>query len=289
VHFDLALMTPQDVGWRAMAANLSDLAAMGALPRWGFLSLGLKAPAGEELVAGLLAGMLELGQAHGLALAGGDTVRAPAGLINLCLIGAMEGVRPALRSSARAEQTVCVTGWLGQAAGGLAWLQAGGDPSDPLAAPLVQAHRRPVPRLAVGRALAASGLVTAMMDLSDGVASDLARLTRASAEAAGVSLGAMLRAEASPVSEGLREMARRLGADPLAKPLEWALTGGEDFELLFTCLPEDFPDLALLVETTEPGLKVTPLGEITVEPGLWLVHPDGRRTEMAFQGYDHFR
>jgi thiamine-monophosphate kinase len=284
VHFDLALMAPADVGWRAMAANLSDLAAMGALPRWGFLSLGLKPPAREDLVRGLLGGMLELGSTHGLALAGGDTVRAPVGLVNLCLIGAMAGVTPVTRAGARAGQAVCVTGWLGQAAGGLAWLQAGGDAKDPLAAPLVAAHRRPTPRLAAGRALAVSGLVTAMMDLSDGVASDLARLALASGEAAGAPLGAVVAAEAVPVSEAAGEAAQRLGADALA----WALTGGEDFELLFTCRPADAPALARAVQAAEPGLAVTVLGEITAEPGLWLAHADGRRAEMSFQGYDHF-
>jgi thiamine-monophosphate kinase len=281
VHFDLGLMGPTDVGWRAMAANLSDLAAMGALPRWGFLSLGLKPPAREELVTGLLSGMLDLAGLYGLALAGGDTVRAPAGLVNLCLIGVMEGLAPVTRSGARVGQAVCVTGRLGQAAGGLAWLQAGRDPDDPTAAALVRAHRRPLPRLAAGRALAASGLVTAMMDLSDGVVSDLARL----ALAADRPLGALVRAEAIPLSVAARDTARRLGADPLT----WALTGGEDFELLFTCRFQDTPALARLVAEAEPGLAVTTLGELTEKPGLWLVRADGRRTEMAFTGYDHFR
>lgn len=288
VHFDLSLMSAADVGWRAMAANLSDLAAMGAKPGWGFLSLGLKPPAREELVAGLLGGMLELAGRHGLALAGGDTVRAPVGLLNLCLIGDMAGVAPVTRSGARAGQAVCVTGWLGQAAAGLAWLQAGADPDEAIAAPLVKAHRRPLPRLAAGRALAASGLVTAMMDLSDGVASDLARLALASAEASGGPLGAVVNAEAVPISPQARQAAARLGGDPQADPLAWALTGGEDFELLFTCRPEDVPALARLVAEAEPGLAVTALGEITTEPGLWLARADGRRAEMSFQGYDHF-
>ncbi len=286
VHFDLGLMGAEDAGRRAMAANLSDLAAMGAWPRWGFLSLGLKAPARSGLVEGLIRGLTALGEEHGLALAGGDTVRAPQTLLNLCLIGAMQGVRPVLRSGARPGDAVCVTGVPGLSAGGLAWLLAGLERpellDDPLAAPLIQAHRRPAPRLAAGRALAGSGLVTAMMDISDGIASDLARLALASGA------GALVREAWLPPAPALTEAARRLGADPQAQPLAWALAGGEDFELLFTCAPESVAGLSRLVAEAEPGLMVSRVGEMISGAGLFLEMADGRRRDIAFRGYDHF-
>ena len=102
VHFDLSYLSPRDLGWRAMAANLSDLASMGAAPCWGFLSLGLKQSPGRDFVRGIIAGLDELGKKHGLALAGGDTVRSPVTVLNLCLMGRADPPGPILRSGARA-------------------------------------------------------------------------------------------------------------------------------------------------------------------------------------------
>ncbi|MCA1906702.1 MAG: thiamine-phosphate kinase, partial [Desulfarculus sp.] len=130
VHFDLAYTSAYDLGWRAMAANLSDIAAMGALPRWSFLSLGLAGPPEEEFVASLVRGMADLAGPQGLVLAGGDTVKAPQVIVNLCLIGDAAGVGPLLRSGARPGQAVCVTGSLGASAAGLAWLGRGGAKDD---------------------------------------------------------------------------------------------------------------------------------------------------------------
>jgi len=279
VHFDLAYASPRDVGWRVMAANLSDLAAMGATPRWGFLSLGLRPGPTPALVEGLFDGMLELARTHGLRLVGGDTVRAPALTLNLCLIGLCESGPPALRSTARAGQAVCVSGPLGASAAGLAWLSAGRDRADALAAPAVEAHLRPRPRLALGRALAASGRLGAMMDLSDGLASDLARLCAASG------VGARLEAARLPVAGGAAELAPLVGADAV----DWALRGGEDFELLFTCQQTDVAELARLAAQADPGAAVVKVGALTKGRGVWLLGLDGSRTEVGLQGFDHFR
>ncbi len=279
VHFDLAFISPFDLGRKAMAANLSDLAAMGARPRWGFLSLGLPARPERELVEALLRGCLELGREHGLTLAGGDTVRAGELVINLCLIGAAEAKAPLMRAGARRGDAVCVTGSLGASAAGLAWLQAGMPADDPVAAPAVAAHLRPEPRVAVGRALAQSGRVHAMMDVSDGLATDLARLTTAS------QCGAQVRAEKVPVDEATIEIARRLGADPL----EWALAGGEDFELLLTCEPGDVELLSELATDSDPGLPLVRVGKITAESGVRLIGEDGAARDITFTGFDHFR
>lgn len=279
VHFDLSYLSPRDLGWRAMAANLSDLAAMGATPCWGFLSLGLKQGPDRDFVQGIIAGLDELGKKHGLVLAGGDTVAAPVTVLNLCLMGRAESLGPVLRAGARAGDAICVTGRLGSSAAGLAWLQGGGRPDDPRYAPLVQAHARPLPRLAAGTALAASGRVHAMMDISDGLASDLSRLCAASGAGAKVSAAAL------PISAEARRLARDKGADPL----DWALCGGEDFELLFTCGPEDVKALAEAVARAEPGLDVTQVGSIVSGSGVSLLSPDNTEKDITMAGYDHFR
>eukprot|EP01022_Parablepharisma_sp_SALTPOND_P020573 TRINITY_DN37834_c0_g1_i1.p7 TRINITY_DN37834_c0_g1~~TRINITY_DN37834_c0_g1_i1.p7 ORF type:complete len:341 (-),score=152.98 TRINITY_DN37834_c0_g1_i1:2798-3820(-) len=277
-HFDLGFMKPEAVGWRAMAANLSDLAGMGALPAWGFLSLGLPEAPAPEFVQALVGSMVALGREHGLALAGGDTVRAPQVILNLCLIGRMGKIAPLLRSGGRLGDAVCVTGGLGGSAAGRAWLQAGRDPDQDGAAAAAAAFLRPRPRLAAGRSLAESGRVHAMMDLSDGLASDLARLARASA------LGARVEAAAVPVHPGAEAVAKELGGDALA----WALSGGEDFELLFTCDPGEVGLLSELVAEAAGGLAVTRVGRLVKGPGV-LLSRDGGEQDIAMSGWDHFR
>ncbi len=279
VHFDLAYTSPRDLGWKAMTANLSDLAAMGALPRWGFLSLGLPSRPQRRLVDGILGGVMEMCHRHGLTLAGGDTVRAPQVIINLCLVGAVESKNPLLRSGARPGDAVCVTGRLGAAAAGLAWLRSGGAAGDAQAAPAVEAHLRPEPRLAVGRALAQSGRVHAMMDISDGLASDLARLASAS------QVGAVVEEKWIPLAEAAAELAAKLEADAL----EWALQGGEDFELLLACAPGDVEILAELVADSQPGLGLVRVGEITRGRGVMLKRAQGGEEEITLKGFDHFR
>lgn len=279
VHFNLDWTTPYDLGRRVMAANLSDLAAMGALPRWGFLSLGLPPRPQGDFLEGLMRGMVDLGRAHGLTLAGGDTVRSAQLFLNLCLLGLADPCRPALRSGARDGDAVCVTGGLGGSAAGLAWLAAGRDPADPFAAPALEAFLRPTPRVAAGRALAESGRVHAMMDLSDGLATDLFRLCRAS------HLGARVEAHAVPVEPAVAALAAELGVDPM----EWALTGGEDFELLFTCSPGDVTLLSELAAEAEHGLAVGRVGTVERSVGVVLRGPDGEETEISLKGFDHFR
>ncbi len=279
VHFDLAYTSAYDLGWRAMAANLSDLAAMGALPRWSFLSLGLAGPPEEDFVSALLRGMADLAAPQGLVLAGGDTVKSPQVVLNLCLIGDAAGVEPPLRTRARPGQAVCVTGSLGASAAGLAWLGRGGAKDDPQATAAVAAHLRPVPRLAAGRALAASGRLGAMMDLSDGLASDLARICRAS------QVGAVVEAASLPISQETRTLAAGLGADPL----DWAVKGGEDFELLFTCESDQVGLLAELVADGSPGLELTRVGRVVEGRGVVLDLPDGSARDITLGGYDHFR
>ena len=279
VHFDLSYMSPFELGRRAMAANLSDLAAMGSVPRHGFLSLGLPENPTRSLVEGIVHGLVDLGREHGLTLAGGDTVRSPVLTLNLCLVGCCRGYEPCLRSGAREGDAVCVTGGLGASRAGLAWLQAGLDPKDPLAQDAVKAHLDPAPRVEAGRLLARSGRAHAMMDVSDGLATDLARLCEASG------LGAELAAEKVPVSKAAVSVARRLGADAL----DWALTGGEDFELLFTCDPDDVGILGRVLRDECPEVDLFDLGRTTRGKGVSLLDAGGGRREIGFFGFRSFQ
>ncbi|MCB2189457.1 MAG: thiamine-phosphate kinase [Deltaproteobacteria bacterium] len=279
VHFDLTYFSAQDLGYKAMAANLSDLAAMGAVPRWGFLSMGLPPRPQREFVEGLLRGLSEAGAAQGLSLAGGDTVRSPKLVLNLCLMGLTGKAKPLLRRGARVGDAVCVTGTLGGSAAGLTWLQQGGDPADPGVAAACQAHLRPQARVAAGRALAETGKVHAMMDLSDGLASDLARLCRAS------QVGAIVNEPLLPLAPAAVEAAGRLEKSAL----DWALRGGEDFELMFACEPGEVQLMAEMVADAEGGLATVRVGTITKGPGVFLKRADGSQEEITLQGFDHFR
>jgi thiamine-monophosphate kinase len=272
VHFSTSYMSFQEIGYRAMAVNLSDLAAMGAEPRFGLLSLGLKENPEESQVHDLLSGMLELAGRHGLTLVGGDTVRAPFLTINLCLLGQCQA--PLLRSRAREGDLIMVTGPLGLSAAGLACLRRGLE--DAVCAPLIAAHKCPVPRLAAGQALAASGLAGAVMDISDGLTTDLNRLARASR------LKAVLEAGRIALTPELRQTAGRLQQDPL----DWALSGGEDFELLFTCRPHQE---AQVVELLTRRGQVLPcrIGTMEAGSGVYLCR-QGQRRELNMSGYDHF-
>ncbi|MFO0582458.1 MAG: thiamine-phosphate kinase [Anaeromyxobacter sp.] len=208
VHFDRRF-TPFDVGWKALAVNLSDLAAMGARPLWALVALAL--PARDAARAPAIArGLGACARAHGIAVVGGNVSRARALSIAVTVVGAVPRGRALLRAGARAGDLVCVTGTLGDAALGLA----------PRAAPaLARRQRRPTPRLAAGRALAP--LAHAGIDVSDGLVRDLGHVCRASGVRAALEL------EAIPRSAAYRRATR--GA---AEPWAAALAGGEDYELV---------------------------------------------------------
>lgn len=229
VHFRLATAPPEAVGHKAMAAALSDLAAMGAMPGEAYVQLGLPADFGEDRVLALADGLAGVCREHGVAVLGGDISRAPLLVIAVTVVGHAPSPETLVRrDGAREGEEILVTGELGGAAAGLLLLER---PElreslpDTVADALIARQLRPVPRIAAGAALAAAG-ASAMIDVSDGLLADARHLARASG------VGIELEAEALPVAEGVAEVAAAADVDPLTL----AASGGEDYELL-VCLP----------------------------------------------------
>jgi thiamine-monophosphate kinase len=280
VHFRRRWAEPADLGWKSLAVNLSDIAAMGGRPRWALVALACPEDTSVEEAEAFFEGALGLASEHEVAVVGGDTTASPRGwIVNVTLLG--EATRaPVLRSTARPGDVIAVTGSLGRSAAGLALLELGATPvgvSADTLADLTAAHLRPRPRVGEGRWLAAAGGVTAMIDLSDGLATDLGHI----AEESGV--GARVGLERVPVHAGMRAVASTLGREALA----WATGGGEDYELLLTCEPGAFPRLAdgLLAAT---GTRLTAVGEVA-RAGDGVRYTDAAGREVAVgPGFEHF-
>lgn len=275
VHFRLATIGFEDLGAKAVAVNLSDLAAMGVDPVAIVVGLGL--PSGFSATGGADAisiGIEAMAARHEITVAGGDITLAPVVVIGVTAIGRpAPGIEPLRRSGAVAGDLLCVTGPLGASAAGLCLLE------DPALLPgllprsaLVGAHLRPVPRLTAGRILAGGG-ARAMLDLSDGLAMDAARLARASGLRARVQLSAV------PLAAGVAEVARALHRSPALL----GATGGEDYELLVAVPPDRLEPLRRALDV--PLIEVGALG--AGAPGLDLVGESGVVVPVSAPGWEH--
>jgi thiamine-monophosphate kinase len=270
VHFDLSFTDPQSLGRKSLSVNLSDLAAMGAQPRQFLLSIALPTGLSLDIIDGFMTGVLEQAERFGATLVGGDTCASLSGLvISITAMGEQVPQRVVKRSGARAGDLVCVTGTLGDSAAGLQALRKGVREGF-----LVSRHLDPQPRVAVGVALAEAGVVSAMIDVSDGVLGDLGHICELSGVGARLQLGQL------PLSEEYR--ASCTGDDPYGL----ALSGGEDYELLF-CVPEaNRGEAAQLVESL--GVPFTVIGEVVAGGGIELVLPGGGSYTPKGRGFDHF-
>jgi thiamine-monophosphate kinase len=258
VHWDQR-SSAADVGFKAVMVNASDLAAMGASPRFALLCLSVPSPLDLQWIEGFRDGLAEALALSGLHLLGGDTTRSPGPRIVSMTVGG-HAPSPLLRCGGAPGEDLWVSGTLGDSAAGFH-----------LAEPPVElwmAHARPRPPLALGPALAAAGLATAALDLSDGLARDLHRLARASG------VGAVVRRDLLPISRALRAV----GGDTL----EWQVAFGEDYELLFSAKAEGRTRITDLAE--ELGLTVTRIGSLTGENAVTLDGGEWPRCWSHFSG-----
>lgn len=273
VHFDLQWISPWQLGFKALAVNISDIAAMGGTPRHAFVSIALPRHCSVDFVLALYEGMKAIGREYGVNILGGDTVSSPQQLvINVTLTGDVPPGRVLRRSGARPGDQVLVTNCLGNSSAGLEWLMAGGLPEQETV--LVSSHLTPQPQVFLGQALAAAG-ATSMDDVSDGLSSEANEIAAASRA------GIVLYADKIPLSDELRRYAARQGRNPL----EYALYGGEDYQLLFT-----MPAAAAGEFCRSPlGQTCSPIGTVTDKPGVRLIHNDGSAVPLEPKGYNHFR
>lgn len=280
VHFDRASISPRDLGAKAIVVNVSDVAAMAGSPRYALASIGIPSDVGASWVVELYGGMRAACEEYALTLVGGDTNRADQAVLALAVVGEVAPGRAVTRSGARPGDLVVVTGSLGAAAGGFALSRA--HPTrvakalaEPWGRELLDALARPVARVGEGQTLAQAG-ATAMIDLSDGLAKDLSRLCRESG------VGARVELPRVPVAEPLRRGAPLLGVDPL----DLALSGGEDYELLATI---DLTHVGRAREELDErfGVTLTEVGVI-IEDGLVAVDAEGRESPLEPKGWDHF-
>lgn len=277
VHFDLSFSTLEQVGYKSVMVNVSDIAAMGGSPRALLISLGLTERQQVEEIDALYRGMKKAIREAGIDLIGGNIAATPGPFfLSPTLIGEVPKKEMITRAGARAGDALYVTGTLGDAAGGLALLKKGIEARR--FARLLRRHRSPSARWREGRLLAQARIASAMIDLSDGLASDLRHL------AAKSRLGAEVQADQIPLSRPLQEVALQLGADPL----EYAVTGGEDYELLFSVPDQKIKRLEKLIQ--EGALQARRIGRMTPRRlGLRLKDPDGRTRPLAPGGWDHLR
>ncbi len=279
VHFDLRWHPPELLGKKAVSVNVSDIAAMGGNPRYLLFSLGLPPNFDDQWALSLSKGVGRACEQYGCLLIGGDTVSSPAGItLTLTVIGEARADQVLYRSGAQSGDIIYVSGPLGLAAAGLA-LCKGKMGRDEEFKQLYGAHLDPRARVEFGKRLARSGLVNSMMDLSDGLATDLAHICERSG------LGARILCEQLPCDPVLEKAAALLGQDSI----DWMIAGGEDYELLFTASTSATKKLQEVVANS--GHVLYPVGRMVREQGILLLAEDaGKRTATAidYRGFDHF-
>lgn len=289
VHFDLSAASPESVGYRAAIANLSDIAAMGAVPRYLLTSLAIPKTLKPAHIYQLYEGLMKACRPHGVRLIGGDTSASKAGLfVSITLIGTTTARRAMFRHGAHVGDRIYVTGTLGDSLAGLQLLMRGKTPPStrrPLPQLrrshrqfLVNRHLHPTARLAEGQWLNTARLATAAIDLSDGLSGDLRHICEESRVGAELDLGKI------PISTACRAYAER----QCLQPVQLALTGGEDYELLFTAPSKKQSTIER--QARARGYRVTCIG--TIRPhrfGAQMTSGDGTTQPIPMTGYEHFR
>jgi thiamine-monophosphate kinase len=274
-HFRMDLIDPYLLGWKSVAVNISDIAAMGGEPTYCFVSIGT--PDIEvSVVERIYEGMYDVSAGFGSAIAGGDTVGSDRVVINVVQLGTVERDLAAKRSGAKPGDAIIVTNTIGDSRAGLELLlKLGLEEARRVAPALVERHLKPEPRVPEARAAVLTGKVRSMMDLSDGLSADLTKLCKASG------VGARVYARTLPISEDTHIAAARLDADAVAL----AASGGEDYELLLTCDPLDAE--RIVGEIGKTGSTARAIGEIVDSEAVLLIHSNGVEHDMP-ASWEHF-
>ncbi|MCD6472889.1 thiamine-phosphate kinase [Candidatus Aerophobetes bacterium] len=275
VHFKWDYASPFQVGWKALAVNISDIAAMGGKPTYCLISLAISKDTKKSLVNELYKGLKKIASLYKINIIGGDLVYSPVFMITICLLGEVDKDNFILRSGAKKGDLIYVTGDLGVSKAGLTYLERFNIKEKVEKKPLfIKKHLMPYPKLKEGQQIAQNKLSNAMIDISDGLISDLSHI----AEESGV--GVVIREEKVPLDSSVKKFAKELKTSPL----DWALYGGEDYELLFTVSQSK----KRLVEET---LSFSPIliGEIVDErEGINLIDISGKKVKLKGKGYNHF-
>lgn len=274
VHFLKEEISPEDLGYKTLAVNVSDIAAMGGEPKYAFLSIALPKPVDPLWVQSFIKGIKEACSQWDIQLLGGDTVGSKRDIfINLSLIGAASSKTIKYRSGAKEGDIICVTNTLGDSGGGLKLILDKLDRSESL----IKAHFRPHVDPKIGIWLAEQKGVHAMMDISDGLNCDLKRMIKSSNKGAYIDLDKL------PLSKSLTEICLKEGFDPI----ELGLTGGEDYCLLLSVSPVDFKEIKASFQKVF-GMSLFNIGEIQNSPEEIIYRMSGKLVETNFSNFNHF-
>jgi thiamine-monophosphate kinase len=287
VHFRREWAPPKLIGRKALAVTLSDVAAMGGRGRFAMISVALPQDCSSEFVDQLFEGICELADAFNVSIIGGDTSSSPGSLfLDTMVLGECAPDRAVTRSGAREGDSIYVTGELGASALGLKLLEQGirlddrqpsgsAEKTERIHREALLKHLAPVPRLEIGSTIGERGLATAMIDISDGLSTDLSHILDESR------IGAVIQTEAIPIARCVELFA---AGSPDLDPFQLALHGGEEYELLFTCSPQNQAQIAEL--SRELGLSISRIGGIVADRGLWL-EGKGSRELVEPAGFEH--
>jgi thiamine-monophosphate kinase len=272
VHFDLRYSTFAQIGWKAMVANLSDIAAMGGLPKYALVTIGLPKSVSVKNVISIYDGMTAIAQRYDCKIIGGDTLFSPPGIfVSIALLGEVERKFLVKRSGAKKGDLICVTGDLGEAQAGLELLKK----NPRKRSPLTKKHLKPFPRINEARILVKNLKINSMIDISDGLSSELFHLTEES------KLGAVIYETRIPISPNCIKAGNLFEKSPLL----WALSSGEEYELLFTINRKELSNLKRIKRRT----KVSVIGKmVDKKEGVILQEKSGKKRGLIKTGYKHF-
>ncbi|MCK4385975.1 MAG: thiamine-phosphate kinase [candidate division Zixibacteria bacterium] len=272
VHFDLSYFNFEQIGWRAMVANLSDIAAMGGLPKFALVTVGLPKSISVENVISIYDGITAIAKRYKCKVIGGDTLFSPRGIfVSIALLGEVEKKFLVKRSGAKCGDLICVTGNLGEAQAGLEFLKK----NPRKRPPLIRKHLNPFPRVNEARTLVKNLKISSMIDISDGLSSELFHLIEEN------NLGAIIYEAKIPISP----ICIKAGDLLKKSPLLWALSSGEEYELLFTISRKQLPSL----ERVKGKIKVSLIGEMVDKKGtVMLQEKSGKKRKLRKTGFKHF-